>query len=74
MHFVEHGRSPDPDIAGLQDRLTPIQRRLFGGCHLNWSIDQLVADSGLQMTQLELYYLSRPKAFGYTFEGVARKA
>lgn len=41
LHFVEHGRSPDAKIARWQDRLNPIQKRVFGGCHLNRPIDRL---------------------------------
>lgn len=74
FHFVEHGRSPDPRVAAWQDRLTPLQRRVAGGCHLNRPIDRLVAESGLDLTQLETYYAQGPKAFGYTFEGTAVKA
>jgi len=40
--FVEHGLAPDTRVAALQRRLTPIQRRAFGGCHLDRRIDQLV--------------------------------
>jgi ubiquinone/menaquinone biosynthesis C-methylase UbiE len=32
LHLVEHGRAPQPKAARWQDRLTPIQRRVFGGC------------------------------------------
>jgi SAM-dependent methyltransferase len=74
FHFVEHGRSPDPNVAGWQDRLTPIQRRIAGGCHLNRPIDQLVRNSGLELTQLENYYAKGPRPFGYMFEGVATKS
>ena len=35
VHFVEHGLSPDPNVAKWQDRLTPFQRWWAGGCHLN---------------------------------------
>ena len=75
LHFLEHGRSPDPKVARWQDRLTPSQRRLFGGCHLNRPIDQLVAGSGLEVTELEKFNLPEPgpKAMGYMFEGVATK-
>jgi SAM-dependent methyltransferase len=74
FHFVEHGRSPDRKVAGWQDRLTPIQRRVAGGCHLNRPIDQLVLNSGLELTRLENYYANGPRPFGYMFEGVATKS
>jgi ubiquinone/menaquinone biosynthesis C-methylase UbiE len=32
--FVEHGRAPDPNVMWWQDRLTPVWKRLGGGCHL----------------------------------------
>jgi ubiquinone/menaquinone biosynthesis C-methylase UbiE len=73
LHFVEHGRSPDRRVARWQDRLTPLQRRLAGGCHLNRSIDQLVVDSGLELVRLENYYAEGPRPFGYMFEGIAAK-
>jgi ubiquinone/menaquinone biosynthesis C-methylase UbiE len=72
-HFLEHGRSPDAKVARWQDRLTPMQRRLAGGCHLNRPIDELVSASGLRVERMEHFYLKGPKAFGYMFEGVATK-
>jgi ubiquinone/menaquinone biosynthesis C-methylase UbiE len=74
FHFVEHGRSPDRKVAGWQDRLTPLQRRIAGGCHLNRPIDRLVLNSGLKLIRLENYYAKGPRAFGYMFEGVATKS
>jgi ubiquinone/menaquinone biosynthesis C-methylase UbiE len=74
LHFVEHGRAPQPKTARWQDRLTPIQRRVFGGCHLNRPIDQLIEHAGLRLTTLRNYFVSGPKPFGYTFEGVATKS
>jgi SAM-dependent methyltransferase len=50
--FVEHGRSPDPEIVQWQDRMTPIWRRLAGGCHLNRPIDRLVEASGFAIEGL----------------------
>jgi ubiquinone/menaquinone biosynthesis C-methylase UbiE len=74
FHFLEHGRSPDPRVARWQDRLTPLQRRVAGGCHLNRPIADLVRTAGLEMTRLDTYYLPGPRTFGYMFEGVATKA
>ena len=74
LHFVEHGLSPDAKVARWQDRLTPIQRRVAGGCHLNRPIDRLLASAGLTVAPLETFYASGPKPFVYQFEGVATKA
>ncbi|MFP3901387.1 MAG: class I SAM-dependent methyltransferase [Acidimicrobiia bacterium] len=74
LHFLEHGLSPDPKVAAWQHRLTPIQKRIGGGCHLDRPIDRLLADAGLRVDDVRHYYLKGPKAFGYMYEGVAHKA
>jgi ubiquinone/menaquinone biosynthesis C-methylase UbiE len=74
LHFLEHGRSPEPNVARWQDRLTPLQRRLAGGCHLNRPIADLIAGSGLRIERLDNFYVDGPKSLGYTFEGSASKA
>ncbi len=73
LHFLEHGRAPAAAVARWQDRLTPIQRRVAGGCHLNRQIDELVADAGLEITRLDHPVVHGPRAFTYTYEGVALK-
>jgi ubiquinone/menaquinone biosynthesis C-methylase UbiE len=73
LAFVEHGRSPEPGVARWQDRLTPLQRRVAGGCHLNRPIADLVTRSGLELTRMSNYYAKGPKPFGYMFEGIATK-
>ncbi len=73
LHFLEHGHSPDPKVARWQDRLTPIQRRIGGGCHLNRPIDQLLTDAAFELAQIDNYYLKGPKPLGYMFEGIATK-
>ena len=71
FRFVEHGLAPDPGVARLQQLLTPLQRRAFGGCHLDRRIDQLITAAELELTRLDTYYMKGPRALGYTFEGVA---
>ncbi len=71
LHFVEHGLAPDPKVARWQDRLTPLQRRVAGGCHLNRPIEDLVRGSGLYVERLRNFYLKGSKALGYMYEGVA---
>ena len=73
LHFVEHGRSPDQKVARWQDRLTPLQRRVFGGCHLNRPIDRLVTQAGFSVIRMDNFYMKGPKPIGYMFEGLAAK-
>ncbi len=70
--FLEHGRAPDPGPAAWQDRLTPIWKRVTGGCHLNRKIDDLIEAAGFQITQLTTCYLPGPRPMTYTYQGLAR--
>ena len=74
LHFVEHGLAPEPQVAKWQDRLTPLQRRVAGGCHLNRPIDHLIEGAGLAVIELDTYQLGGPKPMSYMYEGVATKA
>jgi hypothetical protein len=53
LHFAEHGRSPDSNVARWQDRLTPIAPR--GWQVLNRRIDELLAGCGLSVARLDNY-------------------
>jgi ubiquinone/menaquinone biosynthesis C-methylase UbiE len=72
FHFFEHGRSPDAGIAAWQDRLTPLHRRLLGGCELNRSIGDRLRDAGFCIDSVANYYLPGPKFSTYIYEGRAR--
>lgn len=61
--FVEHGRATEPGVQRWQDRLTPVWRRVAGGCHLNRPIVRLIADSGLRIAELETGHLVRGPRF-----------
>ena len=73
LHFVEHGLSPDHGVAKWQHRLTPLQRRVAGGCHLDRPIDRLIEGAGFAITQLDTYQLGGPKPMSYLYEGSATK-
>ena len=71
---MEHGASPEPKVRRWQDRIDPVQRTLFGGCHANRTIDRLIDDAGLEITALDNHYLKGPKVLGYMYVGTATKA
>jgi ubiquinone/menaquinone biosynthesis C-methylase UbiE len=58
FHFLEHGLAPDPRVATWQRRLTPVQRRVAAGCHLDRAITDAVEEAGLAVEELDMFYLS----------------
>jgi len=69
--FVEHGRSADAGVTAWQDRITPIWKRIGGGCHLNRKIDDLIRNTGFRITEQKNFYLRGPRPMTYTYQGVA---
>jgi ubiquinone/menaquinone biosynthesis C-methylase UbiE len=70
--FVGHGRAPQPNVRWWQDRLTPVWKRLGGGCHLNRAIKVLIADAGFRFERLETGYMRGPNPMSFMYEGSAR--
>jgi SAM-dependent methyltransferase len=75
LHFLEHGLAPDPGVARWQHRLTPVQRRVAAGCHLDRPVATLVEEAGLVVEDLENFYLGRAvpglKVAGHLYLGRA---
>lgn len=69
--FVEHGRAPDPSVARWQERLTPLWKRMTGGCHLDRKVDDLLRAAGFRITELTKSYLPGPRPMTYTYWGLA---
>lgn len=70
--FCEHGLAPDASVRKWQHRLTPVWKRLGGGCHLNRDIPALLEEGGFRIASMDTMYLPgwRPATFNYW--GVAR--
>lgn len=56
LHFVEHGLAPDEKVQHTQHRLEPLQKRLFGGCHLTREIADLLTDAGFTLAEVDVFY------------------
>jgi len=70
--FLEHGLSPDPAVQRWQDRMNGVQKALFGGCHLNRDMEQLIISAGFEILALDKYYSKGPKAAAHFYRGLAR--
>jgi len=69
--FAEHGRSPEANVERWQNRLTPLWKRIGGGCHLNRSIDAVITDAGFRIASLHTGYMKGPKPMTFMYEGEA---
>jgi ubiquinone/menaquinone biosynthesis C-methylase UbiE len=56
LRFVEHGLAPDEGVRRWQHRLEPLQKRIFGGCHLTREIPDLLRNAGFEITELDVFY------------------
>jgi ubiquinone/menaquinone biosynthesis C-methylase UbiE len=72
LHFVEHGLAPDEPVQRWQHRLEPVQKRVFGGCHLTRPILDLLVDAGFTISEVDVFYeKGAPKPMGADSLGVA---
>ena len=63
LHFLEHGLAPDEPVRRWQRRLEPIQKRLFGGCHLTRPVVPLLRDAGFEIRDVDVFYEDRAPKF-----------
>ncbi|NKI18235.1 class I SAM-dependent methyltransferase [Spongiibacter sp. KMU-166] len=72
--FCEHGLSRDAEVQHWQQRLTPVWKRLAGGCHLDRPIAQMLRESGFAIDDIQTRYLPKtPRVAGYVYSGSATK-
>lgn len=72
LHFVEHGLAPDESVQRWQRRMEPVQKRLFGGCHLTRQMTEMLAEAGFTVNEVDVFYEpGGPKAVAAMSLGVA---
>lgn len=72
LHFLEHGLAPQPRVQRWQRRLTPLQRRLVDGCHLDRDIIDDIAAAGFEIEWAESAHAGGPKSMAWFSVGRAR--
>ncbi len=71
--FIEHGLSNEPSVQTWQNIITPVQRVVADGCHLNRRIDKLVSAAFDEVIVTEFYSENLPHVMGYFYQGTARR-
>jgi SAM-dependent methyltransferase len=75
LHFIEHGLAPDESVQRWQHRLEPLNRRVFGGCHLTRPILELLSTAGFAVVDVDVFYEEgAPRPMGAFSLGVAAPA
>ncbi|MBI1263065.1 MAG: methyltransferase domain-containing protein [Rhizobiales bacterium] len=73
--FCEHGAAPDADVLKWQNRVNPVWKVLFGGCHINRNMPEIIRAGGFRIDDLQQMYLpSTPRIAGFNVWGMAQGA
>lgn len=58
-------------MARWQHVLTPLWRRVSGGCHLDRNMDELVRAAGFRLDDVETGYMNGPKLMTFMYQARA---
>jgi ubiquinone/menaquinone biosynthesis C-methylase UbiE len=70
--FAEHGLAPDRGVQMVQRWLTPLWKRVAGGCHLDRDMGKLIASGGFEIEHLATGYMRGSRPITFMYEGRAR--
>ena len=73
--FCEHGKSASERVYRWQRRVTPLWKRLVGGCHLDRDIPGLIGTSGFRVVEMDSGYINESKLqrlAAFQYRGVAK--
>ena len=73
LFFIEHGLAPEPNVQKWQHRITPMWKKIAGGCNLNRNIEELILAQGFIFEDLKKKYIKGPKIASYLYYGEAPK-
>jgi ubiquinone/menaquinone biosynthesis C-methylase UbiE len=74
FHFVEHGLADDESVRRWQHWMTPFNKFIGDGCHLNRDMRALIQSQQFRFDTIENFYVPHlPKMGGYMYQGIASK-
>ena len=73
--FCEHGEAPDANVRKWQARITPVWKKIGGGCHVGRAIPKMIQEGGFSVQDMETMYLpGTPRFAGFNYWGSATRA
>ena len=73
LFFMEHGLAPEPSVQKWQHRISPIWKKIAGGCNLNRNIEEIILAGGFKFRDLNKKYIKGPKIASFIYYGEAPK-
>jgi ubiquinone/menaquinone biosynthesis C-methylase UbiE len=73
LFFMEHGLAPEPNVQKWQHRISPIWKKIAGGCNLNRNIEEIILAGGFEFRDLKKKYIKGPKIASFIYYGEAPK-
>ncbi len=71
FRFIEHGLSNEKRVQKWQNLLTPVQKRIADGCHLNRNMEKILGSHFELLNIRQFYEKKLPKTSGYFYLGKA---
>jgi len=56
LHFLEHGLAPDEKVRRTQRRIEPLNKIVFGGCHLTRDVVGMLTTAGFEIKEVDRFY------------------
>jgi SAM-dependent methyltransferase len=56
LHFLEHGLAPDEKVRRTQRRIEPLNKIVFGGCHLTRDVVGMLTAAGFEIKEVDRFY------------------
>jgi ubiquinone/menaquinone biosynthesis C-methylase UbiE len=72
--FIEHGRSRTESTIRWQDRLNPTWSKLTDGCNITRPVDELVEQSGFELSSLDEFKGKGPRLISHLYRGIAKRS
>jgi ubiquinone/menaquinone biosynthesis C-methylase UbiE len=72
--FVEHGLAREESTRRWQRRLTPLWKRVAGGCHLDRDTGAMLQEAGFRSADMTVAPGDGPRWLGFTYQGTAHPA
>ena len=72
--FIEHGLGRAETTIRWQERLNPTWNKLTDGCNINRPVDELVEQSGFELTSLDEFKGKGPRLISHLYRGIAKRS